>query len=68
MNDDDSTEKDAVDEALAYIEGVNNVVGMLDSIKTGLEARGWSPSPAAVAATTLGNTLLMAGAMKGTEE
>ena len=52
--------------ALASIELTHTVVSLLDDIKTGLEERGWAPSPASHAATTLGNTLFMAGAMSAT--
>lgn len=63
MTHDDNTQK-AVDDALNAIEGVANIVSLVDGIKAGLESSGWSPTLASQAAMTLGNTLIMAGAAR----
>lgn len=60
-----SDAEDNIADALNNIEAIHGVVSMVDSIKTGLEAAGWAPSPASHAATTLGNTIIMGGFMGG---
>lgn len=67
MSAEDEEMRKNIADALNMIEGVHSVVSMVNSIKTGLEAEGWAPSPASHAATTLGNTMLMAGMMQGSK-
>ena len=58
---DEQSANESIDAALAMIEATGNVVGLLDGLKTGLEERGWGPSAASHAATTIGNTMMLGG-------
>lgn len=63
MNTNDP-EHDALKAALDAIELTNTIVSLTDSIKVGLESRGWAGTTASHAATTLSNTILLLGGRK----
>lgn len=53
------------EQQLEAIEAMSSVCDILDSVKTGLEERGWQPTLASQAAIQIGAPIIAASAAQG---